>query len=102
MRSWDKKAAQRPDILIANSRNTQERIKQYYHRESVVVYPFFTLRDTKGHIQNISEKYFVCLGRVVPYKRFDLAITACNDLGLPLKIFTRTLNKEAVRLQHLS
>jgi hypothetical protein len=41
MKKWDKKAAQRPDIFIANSRNTQERIQKYYGRDSTVVYPFF-------------------------------------------------------------
>lgn len=41
MRKWDYRAAQRPDIFIANSLNTQKRIQKYYHRESVMVYPFY-------------------------------------------------------------
>lgn len=45
MRRWDKKAAQRPDIFIANSTTTQERIAEYYGRESTVVYPFLTPRE---------------------------------------------------------
>jgi len=60
MQKWDRKAAQRPDIFIANSRNTQERIKKYYERESVVVYPFFQ----KNKAQSTKQKegiYFVCL-----------------------------------------
>lgn len=44
MRRWDKKAAQRPDVLIANSVTTQERIAEYYSRESLVVYPFLPPR----------------------------------------------------------
>ncbi len=102
MQKWDRKAAQRPDIFIANSRNTQERIQKYYERDSVVVYPFFAIQNTKYKIQNNKRNYFVCLGRVVPYKRFDLAILACNQLKLPLKIFTSTLNEEVTRLQALS
>ncbi len=45
MRRWDKKAAQRPDVFIANSVTTQERIAEYYKRESVVVYPFLPPRE---------------------------------------------------------
>lgn len=45
MRWWDFKAAQRPDVFIANSITTQERIREYYKRESEVVYPFFTQND---------------------------------------------------------
>ncbi len=45
MRRWDKKAAQRPDIFIANSVTTRERIAEYYNRGSVVVYPFLSPRE---------------------------------------------------------
>jgi len=101
MKKWDKKAAQRPDIFIANSRNTQERIQKYYGRESTVVYPFFK-NEREEILKNKEYTYFVCLGRIVPYKRFDLAIAACNHLNFPLKIFTSTINDEVERLQALS
>lgn len=39
VRMWDKLASERPDYLIANSRYTQERVKKYYRRDSVVIYP---------------------------------------------------------------
>lgn len=39
LRVWDKAASDRPDHLIANSKYTQARIKKYYGRESVVIYP---------------------------------------------------------------
>jgi glycosyltransferase involved in cell wall biosynthesis len=32
-------------------------------------------------------EYFLTGGRLVPYKRFDLAIAAFNKMGLPLKIY---------------
>jgi len=101
MQRWDRKAAQRPDIFIANSRNTQERIQRYYGRESTVVYPFFK-NEREEILRNKEYTYFVCLGRIVPYKRFDLAIAACNNLNFPLKIFTSTINDEVERLQALS
>src|ERR1700760_4064725 len=39
LRKWDLKAAQRPDIMVANSTHTQAEIKKYYGRDSVVVHP---------------------------------------------------------------
>lgn len=100
MRKWDYRAAQRPDIFVANSCTTQDRIAAFYDRESIVVYPFF--RSSGSPILEAREDYFVCLGRIVPYKRFDLAILACNQLGLKLRIFTNTRNSESERLQKLS
>lgn len=39
LRIWDRAAADRPDHLIANSNYTKERIRKYYRRDSVVIYP---------------------------------------------------------------
>jgi glycosyltransferase involved in cell wall biosynthesis len=85
MRSWDYKAAGRPDILIANSTYTQEKIKQYYGRESVVIHPPV---DVKRFAKYASKKRqgFVITGRQTPYKRVDLAVAACTELNLPLTV----------------
>jgi glycosyltransferase involved in cell wall biosynthesis len=100
MRRWDKKAAQRPDIFIANSATTRDRIAEYYNRDSVIVYPFLPPRNISE--KNKERRFFMCLGRVVPYKRFDIAIEACNVLGLPLRIFTSTHNAVTDKLQKMS
>ena len=43
--------------------------------------------------------YYLTGGRLVPYKRFDLPIRACNRLKLPLKIFgTGPIEKELLSL----
>lgn len=39
LRFWDRIASQRPDALIAISREVQKRIKKYYNRDSSVIYP---------------------------------------------------------------
>jgi len=85
IRMWDRIAAERPDYLIANSRLVQERITKYYRRPSTVMYPpvetqRFSPSPTIGN-------YYLTGGRLVPYKRFDIAIQAFNKLGLPLKIY---------------
>lgn len=80
MRKLDYNAAQKVDIFIANSTVTKTRIKKYYQKESTVVSPPV---DTKRFIQknHTTREGYIVWGRHVPYKRFDLAIEACNQLG---------------------
>lgn len=69
--------AQRPDLLIANSKEVQSRIKKYYRRDSVVIYP--PVRIPKK-IQKRHPTYFVCVSRLARQKGMDLAIRTCNEL----------------------
>ncbi len=85
LRQWDRLAADRPDVLVANSKTVQQRITKYYQRSSEMVYP--PIRTDLFSIQPNVEKYFLTGGRLVPYKRFDITVQAFNRLGLPLKIF---------------
>lgn len=85
LRKWDRKAAQRPDFMIANSTHIQADIQKFYHRDSVVIHPPV---DTQRLSKNPSSTRhgFVTVGRQVPYKRVDLIIEACNQLKLPLTV----------------
>ncbi len=85
LRTWDKLASERVDVFVANSDTVKKRIKTYYNRDSHTVFPpadtdRYTLKTEPG-------EYFIIGGRVVPYKRFDIAIRACTRLGLPLVVF---------------
>lgn len=85
LRVWDRAAADRVDTFIANSKAVQARIAKYYRRSSAVIYPpVDTNRFSPG---KGSGGYYLIGGRLVPYKRYDLAVTAFNKLGLPLKVF---------------
>lgn len=89
MRKWDLKAARRPDFMIANSTFTCKQIKKYYHRDSTVIHPPVEidkyLTSTPDSLPS-ARNGFIITGRHVPYKRFDLAIEACNKLRLPLNV----------------
>src|ERR1022692_1934704 len=39
LKRWDKRAARRPDYMIANSTHTQAMIKRFYRRDSSVIFP---------------------------------------------------------------
>ncbi|OQX71321.1 hypothetical protein B6D52_01975 [Candidatus Parcubacteria bacterium 4484_255] len=84
LRVWDQIAAQRPDYLIANSAFIAQRIKHYYRRDSVVIYP--PVEISKFSIANKIQDYYLVISRFRPYKRLDLVIKTFNKLGMPLKI----------------
>ncbi len=85
MRRWDYSAAQRVTHFIAISTEIQQRIRRYYRRESTIIYPPV---DTSRFHPNGKppEAFFLSLGRLIPYKRIDLAIHACNQIGAKLII----------------
>lgn len=84
IRRWDYVASQRVDHYLTLSNFVARRIKKYYRRPAEVIAPpvdvdrFTPDPDHSG--------YYLVVARLVPYKRIDLAIDACEALGRPLKI----------------
>lgn len=84
LRQWDVTTAARVDRFVANSHATAARIRRYYGRDSIVVHPpvdtesFEPTNECSGH--------FLYVGELVPYKRPEQAVEACNRLGLPLVV----------------
>lgn len=86
LRIWDRLAAERVDFFIANSNHIKRRIAKYYRKDSTVIYPpveteKFTIIKPKQEGQ-----YYLAVGRLTSYKRFDLLIEVFNELKLPLVI----------------
>src|SRR5665213_314955 len=81
LKRWDKHAAKQPDYIITNSTYTQENIKKYYGRDSVVIYPPVDIDRFKLKANAPTRHGLIIAGRQTPYKRFDLAIEACNKLN---------------------
>jgi len=84
IRMWDRLSADRVDYFIANSKHIQNRIYKYYRRTSSVIYPFAD--NSKFKVGTNRENFYLAVGRLTPYKRFDLIIETFNKLNLPLKI----------------
>ncbi len=84
-RRWDYAAAQRVGHFIAISTEVQRRIRRYYHRESVIIYPPVEVAERFTPSAQVDD-YFLVVSRLVPYKRIDLAVQACSRLGLPLLV----------------
>jgi glycosyltransferase involved in cell wall biosynthesis len=78
LRKWDLKSVSRVDAFIANSHYVAARIKRFYGREAVVIYPpvsthLFDLQESK-------EDFYLTVSRLVSYKRVDLIVEAFNQM----------------------
>jgi len=85
LQQWDYAAARQVDHFCAISTDIQQRIKRYYHRDSVVIAPPV---DT-GRFQPVSKPradYYFIVSRLIPYKRIDLAVQAFSRMGKRLII----------------
>ncbi len=90
LRQWDYQAAQRPDLLLAPSHFIAGKIKSYYRREACVLHPPVDYQkfyyDAGLQPSDAEEAYYLAVGRLMHYKRFDLLIEAFKQLRRRLKI----------------
>lgn len=101
IRRWDLTTAKRVDVFIANSNETASRISRIYGRESIVIPPPVQTRFFETPLVPYAErKNFLAIGRLVPYKRFDLAVMAANEMKIPLTIVGS--GKELERLKAMA
>ena len=88
LRDWDRRHSTRVNRYVAISRHVQQRIKDFYGRESDIVYPpVDTGRCTPAPDGGAANGgYDLIVSAIVPYKKIDLAAEAYGKLGFPLKI----------------
>ena len=84
VRNWDYLAAQRVDHFIANSGYVARRIHKYYRRRSTVIHP--PIDTSQSYLARSQDDYYLAVGRLVPYKRTDVLIGACQKLNRKLVI----------------
>jgi glycosyltransferase involved in cell wall biosynthesis len=82
-RQWDWIAAQRTDRYVANSHATQDRIRNYFGRESAVVYPPVSV--DRFAPAPVGEHYAI-VSELMPHKEIYLAVEAFNRLRRPLVV----------------
>jgi len=85
MARWDRDTAPRVDRYVAISHYVAGRIARYYNREATVVYPPVNTRFFSPDGSS-PERFALLVSALVPYKRIELAIEACQRVHLPLKI----------------
>jgi glycosyltransferase involved in cell wall biosynthesis len=99
LRHWDRASAARVTHFVAISRTIRQRIAECYGRDSVVIYPpvdteFYTPAPLPR------EDYYLAVSAFAPYKRLDLALTACRQLGRRLVVIGS--GQDAPRLRALA
>ena len=95
LREIDRRRAQEPVKIAANSAFIRQRIERCWDRESTVIHPPVDLSVLPGDDDELSERELAVLdslpegfvlgaSRLVPYKRVDVAIDAGRAADLPV------------------
>ena len=85
LRNWDVASAGRVDLYLANSSFVADRIERYYREKAEVLHPPV---DTEYFqpTEDSAADFCLMVSALSPYKRVDLAIRACEKLGVELRI----------------
>lgn len=83
---WDLANSAGVTQFIAISQTIRDRIRNNYNRQSVIVYPpvdtdYYTVDPSV-----VRDDYYLAASALVPYKKIDQAVEACNRLGRRLKV----------------
>lgn len=75
----------RPELIVANSTAVRDRIRAWWGRDAEVVHPpVDTTYFTPGELPR--GDYFISVGRLVPYKRVDVAVASAVAAGVRLLV----------------
>lgn len=96
LRRWDFAAAQRVDCMLTQSRYVAARIRRVYRREAEVIPPPVDLARF-ARLEPRDEGYFLIVARFEAYKRIDLAIAACKEARVPLRIIGAGVDEARLR-----
>lgn len=87
LRLYDFKTAQKVDRFIANSENVRARIKKFYRRDSIVIYPPVNTEEIIEKTKDLKkENFFLIVSRLVGAKGLEAAAKASKKIGFNLKI----------------
>lgn len=87
LRKADFEAAQKVDLFIANSTEIQARIVKYYKKPASFINPPVDVKRFTPAKLSDRGNYYMAYSRQIPYKRIDLAVSAANELKLPLRVY---------------
>jgi len=104
VRAWDLASAGRVTHFIAISNTIQQRIRDCYNRDSVVIYPpvdtdYYTPAGI-GEKPPAREDFYLVVSALAPYKKVDHAIQACARLGRHLVVIGS--GQDAARLGRIA
>ncbi len=81
LRARDQAAAATASLYVANSRVVQERIREVYGRDSILLHPPPALTPQGPHASlDIEPGFFLCVSRLMAYKNVDVLVDAFGQL----------------------
>jgi glycosyltransferase involved in cell wall biosynthesis len=89
LRQWDRRGADSVDTFVAISTFIAARIRRFYHRKSVVLYPPVATHHFSSSLnipKTRTSASFLYAGALVPYKFPDRALEVARRLSLPLTV----------------
>ena len=78
MRIWDFCAAARPDVILANSQNVQNRISKFWRQKSEIIFPPVNIErfsPTQKH-----GDYFLIVSALQKFKKIEIAVRAFSKM----------------------
>lgn len=82
---WDISVSSRPDQIIPISQVVKKRVETIYKRKTAdIIYPPVEIISNTSDQQ--SKDFYLVVSRLVPYKKIDVAIKACDQLNKKLII----------------
>jgi glycosyltransferase involved in cell wall biosynthesis len=98
LRALDVRLAAQPDYFVATSKAVAKQIKHLYGRNAFVIYP--PVDTSRFHISQDVGSYLLIVSPLLPQKRIDMVIAACNSASKQLVIAGE--GPERTRLERLA
>jgi len=87
LKELDLEASKRPDVIFANSKTTAQRVLKFYGRKTTkIIYPPVSTEPWLSVEKKSDEEGLLYWGRLIDYKRVDIAIDAARITGEKLNI----------------
>ncbi len=94
IRQWDFRAAERADLVVANSHHVRKRVEKYWRRKAQVIYPPVNVEGFSPSKEH--ENYFLIVSALTPFKRIDLAVQAFSKVKKRLLIIGEGAQRKAL------
>jgi len=95
LRRYDYWAAQRPDILVVNSKEVKRRTTKFYRRDAQVIYPPVEVEKLHKLSAGLKKQnYYLIVARLVGTKGLELALEVQKKMGFDLKIVGESVGRE--------
>ena len=84
IRRWDRRVSSRARYYVSNSRFIASRIKNYWGKDAVTIYPPCGVEPLEEAVLKCD--HFLFASRLVQYKRADLVVEAARKIGAPVRV----------------